>query len=88
MMTSLNRTKQIDDYLLNRFDIGDELVFQAMLILDTGLKSDVMWHRRTRYFIQQYSRKKLKAEIELVHRQLFSEPVHRRFRNRILNLFK
>jgi hypothetical protein len=30
MRTSLNRTKQIDDHLLNRYSVEDNLVFQAL----------------------------------------------------------
>jgi hypothetical protein len=88
MRTSLNRTKQIDDHLLNRYSVEDNLVFQALQILDPGLKIDVMWQKKTLYFIRQYGRRKLKAEIDAVHQQLFNKPIHLRFRYKILNLFK
>jgi hypothetical protein len=37
--------------------------------------------------VQQYGRKKLKAEIESVHQQLFGEPLHQTFRQKIMHLF-
>lgn len=88
MRISLNKIKQIDNHLFNRGNAEDRLIFEAMLILDPALKSQVSWQKKALDFVQHYSRKKMKAEMESVHRQLFSEPAHRRFRNKILSLFK
>jgi len=87
MRTSLNEIKQIDNHLFNRTAAGDALLFDAMLILDPGLSDKVQWQKRVHQLVQQYGRKKLKAEIESVHRQLFTEPVHQSFRQKILSLF-
>jgi hypothetical protein len=87
MRTSLNEIKQIDDHLFNRGAIEDALLFDALLILNPDLPYRVLWQKRAYVLVQQYSRKKLKAEIESVHRQLFDEPVHQSFRKKILSLF-
>ena len=87
MRTSLNEIKQIDDRLFSQASIEDALLFDAMLILDPGLSDKVLWQKRVHRLVQQYGRKKLKAEIESVHRQLFTEPVHQSFRQKILSLF-
>jgi hypothetical protein len=87
MRTSLNEIKLIDDHIFDKSTCADALLFDAMLILDPGLSNKVMWQKKTHSLIQQYGRKKLKAEIDSVHRKLFDEPEHRSFRQRILGLF-
>jgi hypothetical protein len=87
MRTSLNELKLIDDHLFNRGTPEDGLIFDALLILDPGLAKKVIWQKKAHATVQQYSRNKLKAEIETVHRKLFNEPEHRSFRQKILALF-
>ena len=87
MRTSLNEIKLIDDHLFNLAAPEERLVFDALLILDPGLAKRVMWQHKTHEIVQQYSRNKLKAEIETFHRKLFSEPQHQSFRQRVLALF-
>ncbi|HWZ15713.1 MAG TPA: hypothetical protein VNW95_10800 [Mucilaginibacter sp.] len=88
MRISLNKIEQIDNHLFSRGNAKDRLIFEAMLILDPALKSQLSWQKKTLDFVQHYGRKKMKAEMESVHRQLFSDPAHQRFRNKILSLFK
>lgn len=88
MRTSLSEIKLIDEYIFNNGTPTDALLFEAMLVLDTGLEERITWQKRTHEIIAQYSRKQLKAEIAAVHNQLFAKPEHRIFRQRILSLFK
>jgi hypothetical protein len=87
MRTSLNNIKLIDDYLFNKIPQCDKLVFDARLILNPDLAEGLLWQKQTHTMITNYSRKKLKAEIDHVHEQLFKKPEHKSFRQRILNLF-
>ncbi len=87
MRTLLNEIKLIDDHLFNQANTGDALLFDAMLILNPALQENVMWQKKTHAIVQQYSRKKLKAEIDSVHQRLFTEPTHQTFRQRVLSLF-
>jgi hypothetical protein len=87
MRTSLNEIKLVDDYIFNRANVEDAVVFDAMLIINPGLSEQVMWQKRAHNIIQQYSRKKLKAEIEVVHQRLFSTSGHQTFRQKILGFF-
>jgi hypothetical protein len=87
MRTSLNNIKLIDDYLLNKVTKGDKLVFEANLILNPDLADGLLWQKQTHAMVNHYSRKKLKAEIENVHQQLFNAPGHKSFKQRILRLF-
>jgi hypothetical protein len=87
MRTSLNEIKLIDEHIFKNGLIEDKLLFDAMLILNPALSNQVMWQKKTHALVLQFSRNKLKAEIESVHRQLFNEPKHQSFRQRILSLF-
>jgi hypothetical protein len=87
MRTSLNEIKLIDGHIFKNSPVEDALLFDAMLILNPALSTQIRWQRKTHAVIQQYSRKMLKAEIESVHRQLFNEPVHQSFKSKVLRLF-
>jgi hypothetical protein len=88
MRISLFKIEQIDEHIFGRSTTEDRLIFEAMLILDPALKFEVLWQKRSLGLVQQYGRKKVKAEIESAHQKLFNEPAHGTFRNKILNLFK
>jgi hypothetical protein len=88
MRTSLNEIKLIDGHIFNQGPHEDTLLFDAMLLLDASLPEKIMWQKKAHIMVQQYGRRKLKAEIEAVHQQLFSEPTHNSFRRRIMGLFK
>jgi len=88
MRTSLNETRLIDGHLLNGLSGEDSALFNAMRIVDPSLPGRVEWQGKTHQMIGQYSRKKLKAEIEAVHQKLFTKPEHLGFRQRILQLFR
>jgi hypothetical protein len=87
MMTSWNETEQIEAYLTGLPDTGSRLVFEARMLLDPGLNDSVLWQQKTYKVIQQYGRNQLKQEIESVHQQLFNQPEHIRFREKIRRLF-
>jgi len=88
MRTSLNKVKLIDGHIFNTATVEDALLFEALLILDPELSGNVLWQKKAHLLVEQYSRKKLKAEIAAVHRQLFNNPAHKAFRERILGIFK
>jgi len=83
----LNEIKLIDDHIFHKGTVEDRLLFDAMLIISPGLNNQMEWQRKTHAIVEQYGRKKLKAEIEAVHRQLFTGPAHLTFRQKILDLF-
>ncbi|QHS56288.1 hypothetical protein GWR56_12350 [Mucilaginibacter sp. 14171R-50] len=88
MRTSLNNIKAIDDHLLGLAAPPDNLLFEAKMILNPELRADVYWHQQTLALVQQYGREQLRAEIEAVHKQLFTRPEHHGFRQSILRFFK
>jgi hypothetical protein len=88
MRTSLNNIKEMDDHVLGFHAPQDGLLFEAKMILNPELKLDVAWHKQTLTLVQQYGRKQLRADIEAVHNQLFTQPEHNSFRQTILRFFK
>ena len=83
----MNEIKLIDDHIFKMAAPEEALLFDAFLILDPGLPDKILWQKNVHKAVLQYSRKKLKTEIESVHQKLFSEPVHQSFRQRILGMF-
>jgi hypothetical protein len=88
MRISLNEIELIDGYIFNNNPTEDALLFDAMVIINPSLSNQITWQKKTHALIGQYSRKKIKAEIESVHQQLFNEPAHKNFRQKILSFFK
>lgn len=87
MRTSLNEIKAIEQHLLQEAPPEDNLLFEANLILDPELKEKVQWQQKTYQLVRTYGRKQLRAEIEAVHQQLFTQARHRSFRQKVLSLF-
>jgi len=83
----LNEIKLIDEHLFNNGSTENALLFDAMRIINPVLNEQIAWQKHTHKIVQQYGRKQLKAEIEAVHQQLFKEPEHKSFRQRILRFF-
>jgi hypothetical protein len=87
MRTSLNEIKLIDGYLFNNNSTGDALLFDALLIVNPELSSQIALQKNAHSVLLQYSQKKLRAEIETVHTQLFNKSEHSGFRKRVLSYF-
>lgn len=87
MTTSWNETEQIEAHILGRFDTGSALVFEAKRMLDPKLHDKIIWQQKSYELIQRYGRKQLKQEIENIHQQLFNQPEHRSFSQKIRLLF-
>ncbi|MEO6151405.1 MAG: hypothetical protein ABIN95_07130 [Mucilaginibacter sp.] len=88
MRTSLNNIQLTEEYLFGLLPAGDKLLFDANRLLNTELDNNVSAQQQTYILVQQYGRKQLKAEMETVHRQLFTQPRHYSFAQSILRLFR
>jgi len=84
----LLETKRIEEHILHVSSPGEQLLFQAQLILDPALDEKAMAQQKAYSLIRSYGRKKLQEEIALVHAQLFQSPQHTPFKERILSLFQ
>ncbi len=87
MRTSLNNIAQTEAYLLKKANPANSLLFEAQILLDQDLQTRVSQQRQVYTLVQQYGRKQVKAEIEAVHQQLFNQPEHLSFRQKIARIF-
>lgn len=87
MRTSLNKIAQIEAHLLKKENPADALLFEAKIMLDNELQTLVLQQQQVYGLVQQYSRKQLKQEIDAVHQQLFTQPEHLSFRQKIARIF-
>ena len=87
MKTSWKKTKQWDEYLLQRARPDEALVVEAELIIHPDLDETLRWQQRTYALVQQYGRQQLRREIRAAQHQLFHQPEHRDFRQIIRRLF-
>lgn len=87
MTTSWNETQQIEAVILGTASPGEALLFEARLMLDNELAEKVIWQNKAYHIVKEYGRMKLKAEIETVHQQLFTQPQHMSFSQKIRQLF-
>ncbi|MGZ3750833.1 MAG: hypothetical protein ACXVB0_15640 [Mucilaginibacter sp.] len=87
MRTSLIETEQIEAHLLQLSKPGDALVFEARLLLEPELYEKLQWQKEAYRMVQLYGRQQLKKEIEAVHQQLFNQPEHISFSQKIRRLF-
>lgn len=88
MRTSLVKLQEIEQFVLRTGEPGDALVFQARTIVDKDLINEVSLQKEAYALINQYGHRKLKAELEAVHQDLFTQPKYQRFRQKIMALFK
>lgn len=87
MTTSWNETRQIEAHIMRTANTGDALLFEARLMLDNDLADKVIWQQKAYGAIQQFGRRQLKKEIEQIHQQLFKQPEHTSFAQKIRRLF-
>jgi TorA maturation chaperone TorD len=87
MRTSLINIAQIEAHLLNRQHPGDALLFDAKLMLDHNLQADAAAQQKVYSLVQQYGRRQLKQEIEAAYQQLFTQPEHLSFKQKIARFF-
>lgn len=87
MRTSLNEIKKIEDHLFQKSAKEDSLLMEARLILDPALRDKFVWQEKTYEVIKMYGRKKMKEDLDAIHRKLFLDPEHESFKNKILKIF-
>ena len=86
MKTSLNDTREAEKYLLGHLPPDESLLFQARLLTNPILKLNVAIQQKVSDVLRYYHHKKIKSEIEAMHRQLFHDSKSE-FRNEIIKIF-
>jgi len=88
MTTSFNNTHLIEKYLQGSLSGGDRLVFEARLLLNRALRTDLYFQKKAYSLVKIYHRQKVKEELEILHRQIFNNPDNIVFQQSIYQLFK
>ena len=88
MKISWNDTRRIEQYLDSELSGEEKILFEAQLVLDPHFKLNVRLQKQIHALIKLYGRRKMKAEIGKIHQQLFQNPEHIIFQQRIQQLFK
>jgi hypothetical protein len=88
MKISWNDTRRIERYLDNELPEEEKILFEAQLVLDPHFKLHVRLQKQIHSLVKLYGRRKMKAEIGKIHHQLFHNPEHILFQQRIQQLFK
>lgn len=87
MKTSLHKLQWMEDGLLHRAAPAEQTLFEARLLLDPALREDCDWQRKTYTVIREYGRRQFRLQLENLHRELFTAPQHRSFRERVMAFF-
>jgi hypothetical protein len=87
MRTSWTDQQLIENYLASRLSETEILAFQRRMESDKAFSEQFKWQKRTMYFVRLYGRQELKRDLESIHQQLFSDPIHRSFKQKILGFF-
>jgi len=88
MRTLLNKTVLIEKYLQGDLNVKDRFLFDARLLLDPELKEDLYFQRKAILLVKMYHRKRIKEELEIIHKHLFNNPLKSDFQQAVYQLFK
>lgn len=88
MRTSLNNIESNEKFLTGTLEPQEAILFEARLLLDNELKSDVFAQRKVYELIRLNGRTRLTKELEELHTKIFTDPSRRSFREKIFHLFK
>jgi len=86
-MRILREVERIDRYLQGKMDPASRLLFDAELLIDPLFAKRFSYQQTLYQIIKNSGRRELKRELEVIHRQLLSDPLKMDFRNEILKLF-
>lgn len=78
----------IERFIFGEMSTSERLLFEARLLLDSSLRMAVKEQQKVYRVASLYGRRKLKMEIEGIHRRLFSSEADFDYRENILDLFK
>ncbi len=88
MRTSLTEIRDTELYLHGKLDAGDKLVFEARLLTDPELKSNMQFQQKLYKLLRSFHLKRVRQEIAVVQDGLFDNPEHSAFQQKIHSLFK
>lgn len=88
MRTSLTRLRAIEQFLSGNISTENRMVFEAHLLLDNELATDVKSQEESYNIIKFHGRQTLKAELEILHQKLAGDPKNKMFWRHIQSIFQ
>lgn len=77
----------IEKYLQQELNPADKLLLDAQLLLDKDLQDNFYWQQKSYQLIKFYGREKLRKQLVRVEQELFVNPVHKNFMDKIKAFF-
>ncbi|MFS4467489.1 hypothetical protein [Maribacter sp. 2210JD10-5] len=87
MMTLRNNTKLIEKYIEGSLKPSDKVLFEVKLIVSPTLFEQYHSQKKVFEMVKFYHRKKLKEELETLHKTIFSDPEKTGFKLKIHKIF-
>ena len=88
MRTSITEIIRAERFLAGELRAEDKLLYEARLVVDRDLRTNLFFHRMVHRLLRLYHRKKLRTEVEIVGQRLFRDPAKADFRQAVLKHFK
>jgi hypothetical protein len=86
-MKTLTEVRHIEKYLLGELGPASRLVFEARLLIDPALRTQVDCQRKLQSIVTHYGRRTIKSEVERLHRELFSDIRKEKFQQEVYQIF-
>ena len=87
MRKSLKEIQQIEAYEFNEMSAANREEFERALVLNSALSEQRYWQRKTYSILRYLFRKRLRSELQVIENQLFFDPKHQTFQNKIRQIF-
>lgn len=87
MRTSISDIIRTEKFLRDEFALSERLAFETRLIADANLRSGLFFHRMVHRLVTLYHRRKIRKEIDALHKRLFECPEKTEFRDSVTKIF-
>lgn len=88
MRTSMSETILIERFLQGELSALERQTFKAQMLQNPRLRLRVYFQKKVHLLVKLYHRKRLKAEMEEIHQDLFQNPTKAEFQQVISNIFQ
>lgn len=87
MRTSMSETILIERFLQGELSALERQTFKAQMLQNPRLRLRVYFQKKVHLLVKLYHRKRLKAEMETVHEELFRDPRKLEFQKNVTSIF-
>lgn len=87
MKTSWYDIQKSEQFLLGKLSAGEKLLFEARLLISPALRLNVELQKKIYAVVKAYHRKRLKEELQGLHKMLLTNPSKIEFQQDISTIF-